>query len=73
MRCVYLSGLFSKHSCFATEFTAQLGSRQGKGSGRVLTPLEVAAIEPLAAPPLRELWASLTGTLQPDRPGGPPV
>lgn len=31
----------------------------------MLTPLEVAAIEPLAAPPLRELWESLTGTLQP--------
>lgn len=39
--------------------------RQGKGSGRVLTPLEVAAMEPLAAPPLRELWESLAGTLQP--------
>lgn len=31
----------------------------------MLTPVEAAALEPLAPPPLRELWEALTGTLQP--------
>ena len=31
----------------------------------MLTPVEAAALEPLAPPPLREPWEALTGTLQP--------